>query len=63
MLTAMTAVDNIIAGRTDKVEHLGREHRDGLPRGPLRARGNQRTRRGSRRHARVGLTSFQYMQA
>ena len=33
MLTAMVAVDNILAGRTRQGEHLGREHRAGLPRG------------------------------
>ena len=32
MLTAMTAVDNIIAGRRRQAEHLGCEHRAGLPR-------------------------------
>ena len=39
MLTAMMAVDNIIAGNTDKEQPLGREHRDGLPRGEDRLRG------------------------
>ena len=32
MLTAMTAVDNIIAGRLRQAKHLGSEHRAGLPR-------------------------------
>ena len=33
MLTAMVAVDNIVAGSARQVEHLGREHRAGLSRG------------------------------
>ncbi len=32
MLTAMMAVDDIISGKTDKADHLGSEHGNGLSR-------------------------------
>ena len=32
MLTAMTAVDNIVAGVKDKTQYLGRQYRDGVSR-------------------------------
>ena len=34
MLTAMTAVDNIVARQTRQSQHLGSQHGDGLPRIP-----------------------------
>ena len=45
MLTAMTAVENIVNGVVDQGQHLGDQHRDGVPR---RKDGKKRRKRAQR---------------